>query len=126
MMNLKTRGLFALLIISVFLLSSCEVYKTLYGAAPAKPEAKSEPTQVVRVEGDNAKDLAILSKQVYASSGPEKHDPFKTGENPLGPFPKGKSLGLTLQQWLSASGIGIYSVDNGNADLELSLKNLVP
>jgi len=123
---LKTRPLIVLLIISMFLLSSCEVYKTLYGTAPAKPEAKNEPTQVVRVEGDNAKDPATLAKTLYASSEPKKHDPFKVGENPLGPFPKGKSLGLTLQQWLSASGIGIYSVDNGNASLELSFKNLVP
>ncbi|MBI2658265.1 hypothetical protein HYX08_06260 [Candidatus Woesearchaeota archaeon] len=33
-MNFKTRGLIAFLIISVFLLSGCEVYQTLYGTSP--------------------------------------------------------------------------------------------
>jgi len=124
-MNFK-KCLFALLIISVFLLSSCEVYKTIYGAPSAKPMQKAEPTQVERVEGANAKDPASLEKELYASSDSTKHDPFKTGENALGPFPKGKSLGFTLQKWLSASGIGIYSADADNATLELSFKNLVP
>ncbi len=124
-MNFKTR-LFALIIISVFLLSSCEVYKTIYGAPPAKPMQNAEPTQVERVEGANAKDPATIEKELYASSDTTKHDPFKTGENALGPFPKGKSLGFTLQKWMSASGIGIYSADAGNATLELSFKNLVP
>ena len=40
-MNFKTRFLI-LLIISMFLLSSCEVYQTLYGAAPAKQAPASE------------------------------------------------------------------------------------
>src|SRR3989338_1794410 len=125
MMNFKTRGLVALLIISVFLLSGCEVYQTLYGTAPEKP-AKAEPTEAIRVEGAEAKDTANFAKEVYAASAAVQHDPFKAMENPLGPFPKGESLGFTLEQWLSASGIGIYSVDGENADLELSLKNLVP
>lgn len=123
-MNFKIKSFAVLLIISVFLLSSCEVYQTLYGT-PAKP-AEVGTTEVVRVEGDQAKEPATLAKTVYAASAPTQHDPFKAGENPLGPFPKGKLLGLTLEQWLSASGIGIYSVDNENAELELSFKNLVP
>jgi len=36
-MNFKTKSLITLLIISVFLLSSCEVYKTLYGTSPEEP-----------------------------------------------------------------------------------------
>ncbi|MBI2656480.1 hypothetical protein HYX03_01960 [Candidatus Woesearchaeota archaeon] len=124
MMNFKTK-LVGLLIISVFLLSSCEVYKTLYGAPP-KETPKETATKVIRLEGDAAKDPANLAKEVYATAAPTAHDPFKVGPNPLGPFDKGKSLGFTLQQWLSASGIGIYSVDDGNAEMELSFKNLVP
>ena len=122
-MNFKTKGLIALLIISMFLLSSCEVYQTLYGTAPKAPE-KIE--KVARVEGEKAKDPAVLSMQVYSTAAPTQHDPFKVGANPLGPFDAGKPLGFTLQQWLSASGIGIYSVDSENAELELSFKNLVP
>ncbi|MBI2651839.1 hypothetical protein HYX00_00090 [Candidatus Woesearchaeota archaeon] len=120
-MNFKTKSLVVLLIISVFLLSSCEVYKTLYGTPPQKPVGK-----VIRIEGEQAKDPANLAKQVYATVTPTQHDPFKVGLNPLGPYDKGKSLGFTLQQWLAASGIGIYSVDGENAEMDLSLKNLVP
>jgi len=124
-MNFKTKSLVALIIISMFLLSSCEVYQTLYGAGP-KPEEKMEVKKVVRLEGERAKDPSNLAKELYATATQTAHDPFKVGPNPLGPFDKGKSLGFTLQQWLSASGIGIYSVDDENAELDLSFKNLVP
>ena len=123
-MNFKTKGLVVLLVISVFLLSSCEVYQTLYGTLP-KEAAPKEIGKVVRIEGAAAKDAANLAKTVYAAAAPTQHDPFKIGENPLGPFDKGKSLGFTLGQWMGASGIGVYSVDDENAELELSFKNLV-
>lgn len=127
-MNFKIRGLVVLLVISVFLLSSCEVYQTLYGTKPAAPKEamEKETGKVVRVEGSNAKEPVTLVKEVYATATPTAHDPFKAGENPLGPFEKGKELGFTLQQWLSASGIGVYSVDGENAELDFSFKNLVP
>ena len=123
-MNFKIKFV-ALLIVSVFLLSSCEVYQTLYGAPPNKVEVK-EAGKVVRLEGAGAKDQINLAKTVYAAALPVPHDPFKVSSNPLGPFDEGKSLGFTLGKWLGASGIGIYSVDNENAELELSFKNLVP
>ena len=109
-MNFKTKSFVVLLIISVFLLSGCEVYQTLYGTGPQKIS-----NEVVRVEGEQAKDINNF-----------QHDPFKVGENPLGPFPKGESLGFTLGQWLAATGSGTYSVDGDNAELKLSFKNLVP
>ena len=126
-MNFKTKSLAVLLIISMFLLSGCEVYKTLYGAAPkeAAPTPK-EAEKVIRLEGESAKDPSNSAKEAYSTATPTAHDPFKVGENPLGPFDKGKLLGFTLQQWLSASGIGIYSVDDENAEIDLSFKNLVP
>ena len=123
-MNLNKKFLFVALIISVFLLSSCEVYQTLYGTAPK--ETVKEAAKVIRVEGDQAKDPSNLAKTVYASLEAVPHDPFKVSENPLGPFPAGKPLGFTLQQWLDASGIGIYSVDVENAQLEFSFQKLVP
>ena len=124
-MNFKTKFL-VLMIISVFLLSSCEVYQTLYGAAPKEAAPQESVGKVVRVEGEGAKDPANLAKKAYAAAAPTVHDPFKTGANPLGPFDKGQELGFALGQWLAGSGIGIYSVDDGNAELELSFKNLVP
>ena len=123
-MNFTNKSLVILIILSAFLLSSCEVYQTLYGASKA-PE-KTGSTQVIRVEGAQAKEEATLAKMVYAAANATSHDIFKVGSNPLGPFQKGKSLGFTLSQWLSASGIGIYSVDGDDAEMQLSLQKLVP
>src|SRR3989338_6977661 len=108
-MNFKKRHLVVLLILSVFLLSGCEVYQTLYGTSPKETAPQETGGKVIRVE---AKDPAVLAKQVYAAAAPTTHDPFKTGPNPLGPFDKGKELGFTLGQWISASGIGIYSAND--------------
>ena len=119
-MNFKIKSLIVLMITTVFLISSCEVYQTLYGTAT------EAPSKVSRIEGEKAKDPINLAKLVYAAATPIEHDPFKVSQNPLGPFEKGKSLGFTLGQWLAASGIGIYSVDGGNAEFDLSFKNLVP
>lgn len=124
-MNLKTKFFIVLLIVSVFLLSSCEVYQTLYGK-PAAPAAEAPKGKVIRVEGDQGKDPQILAKEVYAAAIPTAHDPFKVGENPLGPFDEGKKLGFTLGQWLAATGEGTYNVDRGNAVMNFSFKNLVP
>ncbi|MEK6984072.1 MAG: PKD domain-containing protein [Nanoarchaeota archaeon] len=125
-MNFKTKFFIATLIFSVFLLSGCEVYQTLYGTAPKESQGKAETTQVIRLEGAQAKDSANLEKMAYATATPAEHDPFKINTNPLGPFPKGKPLGFNLGQWLEASGIGVYSVDDENAEMELSFRNLVP
>ena len=127
MMNLNKKILFVALMLSVLLLSSCEVYQTLYGTAQketGKETNVKESTKVIRVEGPQAENSSNMT--VYASSEAVPHDPFKVGKNPIGPYPKGKSLGFTLQQWLEASGIGVYSVDGDNAQMELSFQKLVP
>ena len=126
-MNFKIKMFFTFFIISVFLLSGCDVYKTLYGTGTNSAEPMKElPGKVARIEGPSAKDPANLKKMLYAAADATQHDPFKAGEKPLGPFQSGKPLGFTLGQWLSAGGIGIYSVDNENAEMELSFKNLIP
>ncbi|PIR58948.1 MAG: hypothetical protein COU69_02730 [Candidatus Pacebacteria bacterium CG10_big_fil_rev_8_21_14_0_10_56_10] len=80
--------------------------------------------QVVRPDIDQAEDLA--ASELFAASAPAEHDPFKVGENPLGPFSKGDSLGFTLGDWLAADGSGSYTVDGATAQLELSMERLVP
>ena len=122
-MGFKTKSLMAFLIISMFVLSSCEVYNTMTGKSSAPEQEVKEAGQVVRVEGELTEET--LAEEAYATAAATEHDLFKVSENPLGPFDGGKDLGFTLQQWLAASGIGIYSVDNENAQLELSFKNLV-
>ena len=79
------------------------------------------PDQVVRLDAAGAKDPANLAKMLYASTVPV--DP---GSKSMGPFPKGAALGVTLQQWLAATGTGTYTVNGTSADLNVSFKNLVP
>ena len=119
-MVFKTKYLVVLMIVSVFLLSGCEVYQTLYGT-PSQKNA----TQVIRVEGDQAKDTNNLQRMAYAAASPVQHDLFKIGANPLGPFQKGKPLGFTLGQWLAATGSGTYTVNGNNAEMKLTFNNLV-
>ena len=88
--------------------------------------SKDDPTMVLRVEGETAKDPTVLSQKVYASSEAVAHDPFKLGTNPLGPYPKGLALGFSLEQWLGAKGSGTYTVDGDTANLDLIFDGLVP
>jgi len=129
-MNFEKKSLVVLLVILVFLLSSCEVYQTLYGNFTGTPNTVQpnvvKITKVVRVEESQAKDSAILAKAVYSASNATEHDAFKTGKNPLGPFDKGESLGFTLGDWLAATGSGSYTVNESKAEIKLSFKNLVP
>lgn len=124
-MNFEKRMIIVLLALTVILLSSCEVYQTI--SQPNQKENKIQDAQgkVIRVEGKSAKEASTLEKSLYASASATRHDPFKQGQNALGPFEKGASLGITLGQWLSASGIGVYSVEDGNGVIDLSFKNLV-
>jgi len=46
--------------------------------------------------------------------------------NALGPFPKGKALGFTLEQWLAATGLGTYIEENDNAALNLTSTTWCP
>lgn len=82
--------------------------------------------QVVRVDVEDGKDPANLEKPVFASAEMVEHDPFKLGENPLGPFDKGEALGFTLGDWLFATGTGTYTVTGEGAEIDLSLQKLVP
>lgn len=89
-------------------------------------ESKNNPNQVVRLEKDVAKDQSLLAKTVFAAASATAHDPFKLGQNPLGPFQKGKSLGITLGDWLAATGKGTYVVEGDNAKIDFSFQKLVP
>jgi hypothetical protein len=81
---------------------------------------------VYRVERSEAEDPINLEKEVYATVNATPHDVYKITPHPLGPFPKGKDLGFTLGQWLTAIGTGTYSEANGNATMNLTFRSLVP
>jgi hypothetical protein len=65
-----------------------------------------------------------MSAALYAVASEQPHDPF----NPeaVGPYKKGRALGLTLGEWLKQSGTGTYSCENGTGELDLEFANLVP
>ena len=68
----------------------------------------------------------LLALPVYAASELVEHDLFGTSDAPVGPFEKGADLGMTLGEWLSATGQGTYTVTGNRAKIELTLENLVP
>lgn len=81
---------------------------------------------VRRIEANDLTSEDILSQNLFATAEETEHDPFKTGSNPVGPFEKGKSLGLFLGDWLSAEGVGSYNVQGNEAIIVINFKNLVP
>ena len=125
-MNFKTKSLIVFLIISVFLLSSCEVYQTLYPKETGAKQESNEPKlgEVYRVEANEAKDYQ--ENEIYATTKTTMHDPFKQNPDSLGPFEKGESLGMKLKDWSAASGEGNYSLSGGNAQLKMTMSGLVP
>ena len=65
-----------------------------------------------------------MSAPLYAAEKSIPHDPFDP--NAVGPYPKGKSLGMTLGQWLKHRGTGNYQVTDGTGNLDLEFTGLVP
>lgn len=82
--------------------------------------------EVVRATLDELTNETILKQTVYGSAGYVEHDPFGVTAAPLGPFPKGESLGFTMEEWLAASGSGTYTIDGGDASLDISFEGLLP
>lgn len=76
--------------------------------------------QVFRVTGQDKN----MSATLYAAAEPIKHNPFDAKD--LGPYKRGRSLGITLGQWLAASGSGTYACANGQGRINVTFKNLVP
>ena len=70
--------------------------------------------------------ISVIGQPVYASTTGADHDMFMLGENPLGPYEMGEALGMTLGEWLTASGSGTYTAAGDVATVEASLTNMVP
>jgi len=65
-----------------------------------------------------------MSAPLYAAEEPVKHNPFDP--KALGPYKKGRALGLTLGQWLGAAGTGTYTCRDGAGTVQASFTKLVP
>lgn len=84
------------------------------------------PNLIYRIERNQANDSKILANEVYAAANATPHDTYKITSHPLGPFPKGADLGITVGKWLSAIGTGTYIEENDNATMNITFKDLVP
>ncbi len=87
----------------------------------AKTEGGSD---VYRIDGSAIADFK--EAPVYAAREAIEHDPFVLGEEPFGPFPKGAFLGFTLEEWLAGTGHGTYTIQEDQAELDITFENLVP
>ena len=65
-----------------------------------------------------------MTKPLFASTQTIRHDPFR--DDALGPWPKGRELGVTLGEWLKADGIGSYRCEGGTGNLTVDFRGLIP
>lgn len=63
---------------------------------------------------------------IYATAQTVANAPFTHGGSAIGPHPRGKALGMTLGDFIAATGTGTYECDDGIGTVEVSFDNLVP
>ena len=80
----------------------------------------------VRVDIEESRDPSNLDREIYVSAEKISHNPFSLKATPTGPFALGESIGMTLDDWLAASGSGTYTVRGTQAEITMNLENLVP
>ncbi len=83
-------------------------------------ERTAAPGQVYRVTAADTDQKAPL----FATAGPIRHNPFDPKVN--GPYDKGKALGVTLGQWLAATGSGTYTCSSGAGTVQARFAKLMP
>lgn len=89
-------------------------------------ETEDMSKTVKRVSVEDANSEKVMESNLFATQKETLHDPFMLSSNPLGPYDKGKSLGITLADWLSAKGVGSYNVQGSEAIIVLNFENLIP
>lgn len=77
---------------------------------------------VFRVTTEDQADY--LKNIAFTTTSELAHDPVNMAA--VGPFPKGRDLGFTLGDWLSATGSGSVSCTDGKGALNASFTGLVP
>ncbi len=142
----STPGLAALLL--AFALGSGvaradEVQTATAGAQPYDPPVELDISFVFHIDDDLAEqDIFVerepgsgkvfrptkaerdLDQPLFAAAAPLPHAPFDA--EALGPYPKGRSLGLTLRQWFEAKGEGRYRCRDGEGRIAVDFAGLVP
>jgi hypothetical protein len=83
---------------------------------------ESDGTQVRRPT--QATKSVDVNREIYASAHSVAHNPFDA--DAVGPFPRGRSLGMTLRQWLDAKGSATVSCIGGVGKVSAQFSKLVP
>ena len=65
-----------------------------------------------------------MKAQLYRTAESIEHNPFDP--KAVGPYEKGKPLGMTLEQWLAGEGKGTYSCVNGKGTIDVNFTSMVP
>ena len=65
-----------------------------------------------------------LDAPLYTIETPQPHDPFDV--NKSGPFKKGQSLGISLRDWLGATGQATCHCEGGWGTFNATFENLIP
>ena len=65
-----------------------------------------------------------LDSEIYASAETQYHNPFN--REVAGPYKKGRAIGMTLGDWLKATGTATYTCEGGWSELNASFQNLMP
>lgn len=78
--------------------------------------------EVFRINPDEFE--TYKNAQVFATTKVVHHSPFNPDAN--GPYPKGRTLGMTMADWLSASGSASYVCEGDRGTIDASFAKLVP
>lgn len=65
-----------------------------------------------------------MDAPLFAPATAVPHTPLQVDN--VGPWPRGKSLEITLGDWFAAKGSGTYTCENGKGVVDLTFENLVP
>lgn len=82
--------------------------------------------EVIRATLEESTAEDVLGAEIYTSAGYVAHDPFALSEEPLGPFGRGEPMGITMGEWLGATGTGTYTVQENQAEVVVDFEGLVP
>jgi hypothetical protein len=85
-------------------------------------EKTAGSSKVFRINPDEFE--TYKNAPVFATTKVVHHSPFNADDN--GPYPKGRTLGMTMADWLSASGSASYVCKRGQASIDASFTKLVP
>ena len=85
-------------------------------------DSKSNPAEVSRVTPNTM--ALFYGSPVYASATAVAHNPF--AKNAIGPFAKGRPLGITLSKFLAAKGSAEITCGPNGGSVNASFEKLVP